>query len=87
MPPVRRRASVPSGATVATMPLALPLRCDGALAISARKLGVWKKPNPMPQITMRQTMLAVPGSGGSIASSAMPMPSSTRPRPPRMPTG
>ena len=70
-----------------TMLLALPLRCGGALDISARKLGVWKKPNPIPQITVRQTMLAMPGSGGSTASSVMPMQSSTRPMPPRMPTG
>src|SRR3984885_8996836 len=47
--PVRRE--------VATMPLALPLRPAGALDISAFMFGVWKKPNPNPQIAIRQTIL------------------------------
>src|SRR6185369_3751592 len=41
--PVRR--------AVATMPLAPPLRSEGALDMMARMFGVWKKPNPRPQIT------------------------------------
>ena len=43
---------------VATMPLALPLRPAGALDIKAFMFGAWKKPNPQPQIAMRQTISA-----------------------------
>ena len=59
----------------------------GALDISAFMFGVWKKPNPHPQIAMRQTMPTTWGLAGSIANSAIPTPSSARPRPPRMPAG
>ena len=67
------------------MPLALPLRWGGALDINAFMLGVWNSPKPMPQITMRQTMLAMLGLAGRVESSSMPRPSSTRPRPPSTP--
>jgi hypothetical protein len=48
--------------------------------------GAWKKPNPMPQIMIRQTMSGMLGLAGSNASSAMPRPSSTSPMPPNNPT-
>ena len=77
----------PVSRAVATMPLALPERPGGALPIRAFMFGAWKKPKPAPQITIRQTILAMLGSGGNIASSAMPMPSINRPMPPSMPAG
>ena len=60
--PVRR--------AVATMPLALPLRSAGALDIRAFMFGAWKKPNPHPQIAIRQTMSATAGFAaiGSVMS-------------------
>src|SRR5260370_148263 len=57
------------------------------LDINAVKFGAWKKPNPHPQIAMRQTMSATCGLAGSVANSAIPMPSNARPRLPRMPAG
>ena len=65
--------------------LALPLRPGGALDMMARMLGDWKKPKPAPHTPMRQTMSATLGDAGSIASSAIPMPSNTSPNPPSTP--
>ena len=45
------------------------------------------KPKPIPQIIMRQTILATPGLAGSVASNAIPTPSNANPRPPRIPAG
>jgi hypothetical protein len=38
-----------------------PLRSRGALLTMARLFGDWKNPNPNPQTTIRQMMLASPG--------------------------
>jgi hypothetical protein len=46
------------------MPLALPLRSTGALDIKAFMFGAWKKPNPHPQIAMRQMMSTTLGLAG-----------------------
>jgi len=76
--PVRR--------AVATMLLALPLRPGGALDINAFRFGAWKKPNPAPQMAIRQTMSAIPGVAGSVASSTIPTVSNANPMPPSRPT-
>jgi len=62
----------PTRRAVATMLLAPPLRPGGALDINAFRLGAWKKPNPNPQIAMRQTISATPGAAGSNASNTIP---------------
>jgi len=54
------------------MPLALPLRSAGALDIKAFMFGAWKKPNPHPQIAIRQTMSATCGLIGSNANRTIP---------------
>jgi hypothetical protein len=36
------------------MPLAPPLRVNGALVINALRLGDWKNPKPAPHSAMRQ---------------------------------
>src|SRR5262245_21152233 len=56
----------PTRRAVATMLLAEPNRCGGALVMIAFMFGVWKKPKPNPHTIMRQTMSATPGLAGSI---------------------
>ena len=46
----------PSSRDVACIPLAAPALVDGADVMIARLFGVLKNPNPMPQISIRQTM-------------------------------
>ena len=63
------------------MLLALPLRPAGALAMMAFMFGVWKKPNPNPQIAIRQTMLAMPGSTGSTGQQRHTQPEDRQSKP------
>jgi hypothetical protein len=77
----------PSSRDVACIPLAAPARVGGADMMIARLFGVLKKPKPMPQISMRQTMSNVAGCAGSRLSRARPLAITARPQPPSSPAG
>ena len=54
------------------MPLAPPLRANGALVIKALRLGDWKKPNPAPHNAMRQPISKAVAPVPKVANAAIP---------------
>ena len=70
---------------VPSIPLAPPLRLEGAEEMIVLLLGVWNKPNPAPQINRRHIISVFVGLSGNMASRKRPVANIVIPIPPSIP--
>ena len=75
----------PSRRAVPNIPLAPPLRLDGAEEMIVLLLGVWNNPKPDPQMNSRHIISTLVGLEGSTASRKSPVANITMPIPPSIP--